>query len=149
MNKSKSNLVINVLMFFCIAAITGIGLLMKYVLLPGRETLAVYGRKVDLFFLGRDRHEWGMIHLIVAFVFLGLLVIHITLHWNTLWISYRRIVGNRAVRLILVIIVAVAGVFLVVFPLMVRPELRQSVRKGGHQRENDTNKVKDTNRATW
>lgn len=149
MDKSKANLIINVLMFFCVTAVTGIGLLMKYVLLPGRETLAVYGRKVDLFFLGKDRHEWGMTHLIVAFVFLGLMILHIVLHWKTMWISYRRFIGNKVVRYTLVTIVAVAGVFLVAFPLVVRPELRQSERKGSHQRENDGKKVKDTNNTTW
>ncbi len=149
MDKSKANLIINVLMFFCVTAVTGIGLLMKYVLLPGRETLAVYGRKVDLFFLGKSRHEWGTIHLIIAFVFLGLMILHIVLHWKAMWISYRRFIGNRVVRYTIVVIVAVAGVFLVAFPLVVRPELRQPEPKGGHQRTNDSNKVKDTNKATW
>ncbi|MBF8277001.1 MAG: hypothetical protein HW390_2074 [Candidatus Brocadiaceae bacterium] len=147
MDKSKVNLIINVLMFFCVMAVTGIGLLMKYVLLPGRETLAMYGRKVDLFFLGKDRHEWGMIHLIIAFVFLGLMTLHIVLHWKTMWISYRRFIGNKVLRFALVVIVAVAGVFLVAFPLVVNPELRKSERKGSHQREND--KEKDTKKATW
>ncbi|MEK7719716.1 MAG: DUF4405 domain-containing protein [Bacteroidota bacterium] len=149
MDKSKANLIINVLMFFCVMAVTGIGLLMKYVLLPGRETLAVYGRKVDLFFLGKDRHEWGMIHLIIAFAFLGLMTLHIVLHWKSMWISYRRIIGNRVMRYTLVVLIAVAGVFLVAFPLAVRPDLRQPERKGGHQRTNDSDKVKDSNKATW
>ncbi len=149
MDKSKANLIINVLMFFCVAAVTGIGLLTKYVLLPGRETLAVYGRKVDLFFLGKDRHEWGTIHLIIAFVFLGLMTLHIVLHWKSMWISYRRFFGNQVVRYALVAIIAVAGVFPVAFPLMVRPELRQPERKGGHQRVNDSDKVKNTNKETW
>lgn len=148
MDKSKVNLIINVLMFFCVAAITGIGLLTKYVLLPGKETLAVYGRKVDLFFLGKDRHEWGTIHLIIAFAFLGFMTLHIVLHWKSMWISYRRFLGNKVVRYALVAIIAVAGVFLVAFPLMVRPELRHHERKEGHQRVNDSNKVKNSNKET-
>ena len=82
MDKSKANLIIDALLFLCVMAITGIGLLMKYVLLPGKETTAIYGRKVDLFLFGMDRHAWGRIHLILAFVFLGLLTLHVVLHWN-------------------------------------------------------------------
>ena len=64
MDKSKVNLVIDAVMFLCVMAIAGIGLLMKYVLLPGKETAAVYGRKVDLFLFGMGRHAGGRIHLL-------------------------------------------------------------------------------------
>lgn len=90
MDKSKVNLIIDTLMFLCVMAITGIGLLMKYVLLPGKETAAVYGRKVDLFLFGMDRHQWGTIHLIIAFVLLGLLTLHVVLHWNMIVSIYCR-----------------------------------------------------------
>lgn len=145
MDKSKANLIINVLMFLCVTAITGVGLLMKYVLLPGKETWAVYGRKVELFFLGKDRHGWGTIHLVIAFVFLGLLAIHIVLHWKPLLVSYRRFVGNNLIG----VIIAVAGVFLVVFPLTVKPEARESERKGSHQHKSNDYKGKDSNKKTW
>ncbi len=82
MDKSKLSLVIDALMFLCVMAIAGIGFLMKFVLLPGKDTWAVYGRKVDLFLFGMDRHQWGTIHLIIAFVFLGMITLHIVLHWN-------------------------------------------------------------------
>lgn len=90
MDKSKVNLIIDTLMFLCVMAITGIGLLMKYVLLPGKETAAVYGRKVDLFLFGMDRHQWGTINLIIAFVLLGLLTLHVVLHWNMIVSIYCR-----------------------------------------------------------
>ena len=32
---------------------------MKYVLIPGKETFAVYGRHVELYLWGMDRHDWG------------------------------------------------------------------------------------------
>ncbi|MDO8745939.1 MAG: hypothetical protein Q7J76_12610 [Candidatus Brocadiaceae bacterium] len=41
MNKSKISLVIDALMFLCVMAIAGIGFLMKFVLLPGKDTWAV------------------------------------------------------------------------------------------------------------
>ena len=43
MDKSKFNILINGCMFLSIMAITGIGIIMKFVLLPGKETAAVYG----------------------------------------------------------------------------------------------------------
>ena len=130
MNKSKVNLVIDAVMFLCVMAITGIGLLMKYVLLPGKETAAVYGRKVDLFLFGMDRHAWGMIHFIVACVFLGLLTAHIVLHWNMIVSVYRRLIGNAMARRIVAITIFIIGIFLVVSPFLVKPEAQQSEQKG-------------------
>ena len=130
MDKSKVNLIIDALMFLCAMAITGIGLLMKYVLLPGKETAAVYGRKVDLFLFGMDRHAWGRIHLIIAFVFLGLLTLHIVLHWNMIVSIYCRLIGSKVVRRIVAIIIFIGGTFLVVSPFFVKPEIQKSERKG-------------------
>ena len=134
MDKSKVNLIIDALMFLCAMAITGIGLLMKYVLLPGKETAATYGRKVELFLFGMDRHAWGRIHLIMAFVFLGLLTLHIVLHWNMIVSIYCRLIGSKVVRRIVAIIIFIGGTFLVVSPFFVKPEIQKSERKG-HQHQ--------------
>ena len=130
MNKSKVNLIIDALLFLCVMAITGIGLLMKYVLLPGKETAAVYGRKVELFLFGMDRHAWGRIHLIIAFVFLGLITLHVVLHWNMILSIYCRLIGSKVVRRIVAVIIFVVGTFLVVSPFFVKPEIQKSERKG-------------------
>lgn len=130
MDKSKVNLVINALMFLCVMAIAGIGLLIKYVLLPGKETAAVYGRKVDLFLFGMDRHAWGTIHFIIACVFLGLLTAHIVLHWNMIVSIYCRFIRSKVVRRIVAVIIFVVGTFLVVSPFFVKPEIQKSERKG-------------------
>ena len=130
MNKSKINLIIDALLFLCVMAITGIGLLMKYVLLPGKETAAVYGRKVDLFLFGMDRHAWGTIHFIIACVFLGLLTAHIVLHWNMIVSVYRRLIGSAVARRIVAITIFISGIFLVVSPFFVKPEIQKSERKG-------------------
>ncbi len=130
MNKSKVNLIIDALLFLCVMAITGIGLLMKYVLLPGKETAAVYGRKVELFLFGMDRHAWGTIHLIIAFVFLGLITLHVVLHWNMIVSIYCRLIGSTVVRRIAAITIFIAGVFLAVSPLFVKPEVQETERKG-------------------
>ena len=135
MDKSKVNLVIDALMFLCVMAIAGIGFLMKFVLLPGKDTWAVYGRKVDLFLYGMDRHQWGTIHLIVAFVFLGLLTIHIILHWRMILSFYSRLIGSKVARRIIATIIVITGVFLVVFLLVVKPEVQEPERKGRHHSE--------------
>jgi hypothetical protein len=57
MKKSKLNLIIDTLLLLCIAAIGGIGFLMKYVLIPGYQRWEIYERNVDLFLWGMGRHE--------------------------------------------------------------------------------------------
>ena len=130
MDKSKVNIIINTLMFLCVMAIAGIGMLIKFVLLPGKETAAVYGRKVDLFFFGMDRRGWGRIHLIIAFVLLGLLALHVVLHWNMILSVYRKLIGSAVARRIVAITIFIIGIFLVVSPFFVKPEIQKSERKG-------------------
>lgn len=134
MDKSKVNLVIDALMFLCVMAMTGIGLLMKFVLLPGKETWAVYGRKVELFLFGMDRHQWGTIHLIAAFVFLAFLVVHIILHWKMILSLYPRLIGRKVARRIIAMIIVIVGIFLVVFPLVMKPEVQAPEHKGRQYR---------------
>lgn len=135
MDKSKVNLVIDALMFLCVMAMAGIGLLIKFVLLPGKDTWAAYGRKVELFLFGMDRHQWGTIHFIIAFVFLGLLALHILLHWKRILSFSSRLIGSNVARRIIATIIVVVSVFLVVFPLFVKPEVQEPERKGRHLRE--------------
>ena len=84
MKKTNQYLLTDILMFIFLALMTGLGLLIKYVLLPGSERREVYGRNVDLTFLGLDRHEWGTVHLIIALLFIVMLVLHVILHWKCL-----------------------------------------------------------------
>lgn len=42
MKRAKLNLIIDGLLLFCMAALAGIGLLMKYVLIPGFQRWEVY-----------------------------------------------------------------------------------------------------------
>ena len=66
MKRWKWNYLIDAGLFICMMAIAGIGLLMKYVVLPGREVNLIYGNQTDLLFLGLDRHQWGSIHFIIS-----------------------------------------------------------------------------------
>ena len=62
MDKTKLNFFIDALMFLTMMALAGLGLLIKYVLIPGRKAWAQYGRQMELTWLGLDRHAWGAVH---------------------------------------------------------------------------------------
>lgn len=51
MKKSSLLLLIDVLMFLFLALMAGLGLMIKYVLVPGSKRWDIYGRNVDLSFL--------------------------------------------------------------------------------------------------
>lgn len=55
-HKSKINFIIDTIMFIVMMAIGGIGLLMKFILVPGVKRWEIYGSNVDLFLWGWDRH---------------------------------------------------------------------------------------------
>ncbi len=59
MDKTKLNFFIDASMFLTMMALAGLGLLIKYVLIPGRIAWAQYGRQMELTWLGLDRHAWG------------------------------------------------------------------------------------------
>ncbi len=139
MNKAKLNFAIDALMFLCMAAIAGMGFLMKYVLLPGRESTIKYGRRVDLSFLGLDRHDWGAVHLYLGFLLLALLVLHIVLHWNMIPGLFARLVANSRERWKIALIYAVVAAVLLLFPFLVSPRVEDAGagegRRSGVQRD--------------
>ena len=98
MDKAKLNFVIDALMFLCLMAMAGLGFLMHYILPPGRRVHAVYGRNVDLTWLGWDRHDWGDIHLYLAFTLLGLLTVHLILHWSMIVGLFARLLPDPKLR---------------------------------------------------
>lgn len=131
MTKSKLNLVIDALLLLCIAAIAGIGLLMKYVLVPGYQRWEIYNRNVELLFWGLGRHDWGAIHFVIALAFLVLLILHIVLHWGIIITIYRKLIPNRLVRCIIAVILISLTIILFVFPYFVKPEIHEHGRRMG------------------
>jgi len=119
MKKSNLLLLTDVLMFLFIALMTGLGLMIKYILVPGSKRWDIYGRNVDLNFLGMDRHQWGTVHLICAIFFIALLALHIILHWKTLVAYVCKIVNTRTEANILIIAFAIVLFFIIIFPFMV------------------------------
>ena len=130
MKKSKLNLIIDAMLLLSLAAIAGIGLLIKYVLVPGYLRWEIYEQNVSLFFWGLDRHQWGTIHYTIGLVFLALLLLHIVLHWQTIIGIYRRLIPNRFARWIVALILLVLTIILIAFPYFINPEVIEQGFKG-------------------
>jgi hypothetical protein len=77
--RTPLNLLIDTLALFVAGALVGTGLLLAYRLPPGRggHGLAI---------LGWSRHEWGDLHLILAWIVIGLVVVHLLLHLD--WLAH-------------------------------------------------------------
>jgi len=134
--RSKINFMIDALMSLVLLAITGFGFLMKYVLIPGKDRMAHFGRNVDLYFLGMDRHEWGVIHLILGYVLLGLLVLHLALHWKLIQSLFRRLIRTTVWHVPVISIFLILCVFLLIFPFLIYIEVREAAQ-GGHHHGHD------------
>ncbi|MGQ9687420.1 MAG: DUF4405 domain-containing protein [Desulfobaccales bacterium] len=126
MNKANLNFIIDALMFLCMAAIAGLGFLMKYVLLPGRESTIKYGRRVELSFLGLDRHDWGAIHLYLGFLLLTLLVLHIVLHWNLIPGLFAKLIPDSGKRWRIGLVYGVIAAILLLFPFLISPRVEDA-----------------------
>jgi hypothetical protein len=120
--KSQLNFVIDALMFLVIMAMAGLGLLMRCVLVPGRERWVKYGRNVNLTLFGWDRHDWGYIHLYLGLFFLGLLALHIILHWRQIVGLFQGFVPLERRNLVVLAFVLLA-IFLISFPFLLSPEI--------------------------
>lgn len=109
------NFIVNVFLFLVMAAIGGIGLLMKYKLVSGEERWEIYGSNPDLFLWGLDRHQWGDVHLILGYVFFGLLFLHILLHWSQIKGIYQVMIKARSWQVILVSLFVIVSLLLLFF----------------------------------
>ena len=109
------NFILNVFLFLVMAAIGGIGLLMKYELVSGEDRWDIYGSNPDLYMWGWDRHQWGDFHLILGYIFFGLLFFHIVLHWSQVKGIYQRMIEARSWQIILVSAFVIVSLFLMFF----------------------------------
>ncbi len=132
MKKTSLFLLVDMLMFIFLALMSGLGLMIKYVLVPGSKRWDIYSRNVDLSFLGLDRHGWGTVHFIFAIIFVGLLVLHIILHWKCLVNYLCRILKTKALANFLILMFATVLFFLVIFPFII--ELRVTELEDGRDR---------------
>lgn len=70
---------LNLLLWLSFCALSGTGLLMALRLPPGSRG----GRGLQA--LGMNRHEWGDVHLWIAYTFIAAILLHLILHWRWLW----------------------------------------------------------------
>ncbi len=123
MNKAKLNFIIDIFMFICMMLVASIGFLIKFTLVPGKEAREIYGRNVDLVLFGMDRHQWGTIHLYIALILLGLLALHILLHWKMIVSLYKQLIPSSEIRKRVCWIFVVVSIFLMVFPFLINPKV--------------------------
>ena len=132
-NKTHINLVIDAIMFLVLMAISGLGLLMKYILIPGFKRAGLYENDVDFYFLGLTRHDWGEIHLWLAYIFLFLLVLHLIFHWKMIICIFRQMISGKSLRISIASLIGVAGLFLLLSPLFIEPDSGPSTRQYRHR----------------
>jgi hypothetical protein len=131
MDKPKLRFGVQGLMFLCLMALAGIGLLMEFVLIPGKEKIAKYGRNVNLTFLGLDRNDWGEVHLYIALTFLSLLAVHLALHWKKVVGLYEKMIPDQKRRNIIALAFLLISVLLIYFAFLVNPEVKEIGRGEG------------------
>jgi len=125
------------------AAIAGIGFLMKVVLIPGQDRWIKYGKNVEIYVLNMDRHQWGTVHLVIALVLLGLLLLHIILHWKLIVGLFSKLITNKSTRKLITVVFVFISVFLFLFAFFVKPEIGKIIQ--GHGRlVTDENIVSET-----
>ncbi|WP_299110352.1 DUF4405 domain-containing protein [uncultured Winogradskyella sp.] len=133
MRKSTWNFILNATMTLCMSAIIGIGFLIKYTLLSGQDRKEVYGQNVELYFLNMDRHQWGTIHLYLSFVLIGLLIIHVFLHWKVVTAVYQKIIKVQFTKRIVAFSFAILCTILVIVPFFINPKVEVIKKGNGRQ----------------
>ncbi len=129
MRKSIINFTINASMTICMSAIIGIGFLIKYTLISGQERWDVYGGNVELYLLGLDRHQWGILHFILGLVLLGLLIVHIVFHWKVIVNVYKKIIKEPVTKKVVALLFIILCALMIVIPFFIHPEI-ESIKKG-------------------
>jgi len=138
-DKSKLNLVIDLILLIQLMSMAGIGFLMKYVLVAGYKRNEVRGNLSDLEFLGLDRHEWGAIHLIISIAFIAMLVFHIIFHWKMIICMFQRLLPVRNYRVMTVTILTVLSLILISFPVFITP--REVAREPLHRNQRNFSRL--------
>ena len=134
MKKPKLNFIIDATMFLTIMAMAGLGFLMEYIMPPGRKLIAKYGSNLEITWLGWDRHDWGDIHLYLAFFLLGLLVFHLILHWSQIVGLFHRLIPHPRWRFRIAMIFLLISLLLIYFPFLITPKTQPRGRGLGRGR---------------
>lgn len=118
MKKSYINLIIDIILLLLLAAISGIGILIKYIMPSNysvcREDVTSYASDI----MGMNRHEWGYIHWILGLFFLFFILLHIALHWKMIISTFNRMIPNRAICNIVCVVILALVVLFIVLPFV-------------------------------
>ena len=87
MKRNHLNLTIDVALGVLGIGLVSTGLLLWLVLPAGSRGATVWGW---------TRHDWGDLHGWIAVTLLGLIVLHLALHWGWLWATCARVLGRPA-----------------------------------------------------
>jgi len=120
MSKAKINFIIDAVMFWCLMALAGTGFLRRF-RLPGQgqgqgRGYGALGQHTS--FWGIDRYGWNDIHLWLGYIMLGLLALHVVLHWREITAIYRRLITDPTVRLVVAITFALLSLATLLFPFV-------------------------------
>lgn len=98
MSRTRWNTVVDAVAYFGLVLLASSGLMLRFQLPPGSGGLHGIGsgpgagdRSVTIVW-GLSRHEWGNIHYWIALLLMGVLAVHLILHWK--WIV--SILGKKA-----------------------------------------------------
>ena len=120
-NKTKLNFVMDALLFLDFSAMIGIGLMIKYVLLTGEQKKEIFGVNFEQTFLGLNRHGWGNIHLYLGFIFLGLILLHIIIHWSLIVAMFKKFFERFRMKKSIAFLFTSVCFLLIVVPLFILP----------------------------
>ncbi len=121
MKRGKINFIVDVALLILMCIIAGIGFLIEFVLPPGDVRKEIYGKNVELTFLGLNRHSWGDIHLYLGIILLILIAIHIYLHVPALRGMFRGYIKNPLTRKAGAIMLVISNVLSLSFWTFVSP----------------------------
>lgn len=117
MKKTEVNLTVDAIMFLSMMFLAGTGFLRRFVL-PGGIGAGYGGWGRASSFLGMDRHTWNDIHLWLGYTVLGLLAIHIVLHYKQIKAIYRGMFKNDFLRLIIAVLFLLISLAALFFPFL-------------------------------
>lgn len=131
--KFKLNFLIDALLMLLLMGMAGLGLLIKYLLLPGYKRNELYGNSIDLYFMGLDRHQWGSVHLWVSLIFTALVVLHIILHWKQIVCWYKQLITKLYIRVVVLVVFVQVLLTLVFAPFFLKPQIKPFFKTRIHQ----------------
>ena len=129
--RQKLNTVIDLIMFVVMVALAVIGFLIRYSLISGEKRWERFGRNLDMTFLGLDRHEWGLIHLILGISLATLLVLHIIFHWTQIVNMVKKLFHGQTLRVMVVSGLTVICCIILLTPFVFSPDLGEPIRRQG------------------